>query len=92
MVELKLGDKAKDKITGYEGYIDSIHHYLHGCTRYAIALLGMDRDGKVSSPLMFDKPRVEAMSGNVLDLAPQGNSPPGGPRDAALESRETVPE
>ena len=49
----KLGKKAKDKVTGFEGIITSKHIYLTGCSQYGLQP-SVDKDGKVPDMKYFE--------------------------------------
>ena len=53
----KLGKKAKDKITGFEGIATSKHIYLTGCTQYGLQPQ-IDKDGKIPEKEYFDEGRL----------------------------------
>lgn len=53
-----LGYRAKDKITGYEGVIDSVSFELYGCV-HASVKPPLNKDGKVENGLWFDVTRLE---------------------------------
>lgn len=56
MNTIKMGDKCKDKITGYVGTVTAKAEYLHSTTRYQ---LERDGDGEI---LWFDEPRIEVIT------------------------------
>lgn len=41
---VKLGDRVRDAITGFEGIATAKHEYLNGCVRYSVE--APDKDGK----------------------------------------------
>lgn len=83
---IKLGDKARDKITGLQGIAIARHDYLHGCTRWSIQPIEL-KDGKPVDYSTFDEPQLEVIeAGNVPAKTGQE---PGGPRDEP--SRPAVP-
>lgn len=51
---IKLGDKAKDRLTGFEGYVTAKAEYLGGCIRYE--LIAFDDPSK---EFWFDSDRLE---------------------------------
>lgn len=57
----KLGKKAKDKITGFEGIITSKHIYLFGCAQYALTP-SVDKDGKCQDTKYFDEGRLQILN------------------------------
>lgn len=52
-----LGRKGKDIVTGFEGVIISLIHYLTGCSQYGITPLA--KDGDIKDSRYFDISRVE---------------------------------
>lgn len=52
--KFQLGDKLKDRITGYEGLVTARHQYLNGCKRYTLDR-PLDKDGKVQEAQWFDE-------------------------------------
>ena len=61
---IKLGQKAKDKITGFEGIIVARVEYLFGCDQYGVSPEA--KDGKVNDTLYFDEGRMEIIGSGVL--------------------------
>lgn len=55
---LKLGDKAKDSISGFSGTITAITEWLNGCRRITISP-GHLHEGKVIDSHTFDAEQVE---------------------------------
>lgn len=73
---LKLGVKARDVVSGWEGTITSRHEYLNGCVRYEIA--GTDKDGKPED-FVFDEQQIEVL-GDDGPLVNLQVTAAGGPR------------
>lgn len=65
----KLGYKAKDKVTGFEGVITSVSFDLFGCVQ-ALVDPGMDKDGKRKEQAFMDIARLE-----ILGKAPVMEQP-----------------
>jgi hypothetical protein len=61
---IKLGQKAKDKITGFEGIITGKIQYLFGCDQYGLAPEA--KDGKINDTQWFDEGRIEITGQGVL--------------------------
>jgi len=55
---LKLGDVAKDGITGYQGIIIAVTYWMHGCIRYGLQA-PMKKDGKIPDVYTIDEPQVQ---------------------------------
>ena len=64
-MSIKLGDKVKDPITGFEGIAIGKTEHLHGCT--GIGILPQElHDGKAIDTHWFDEPRVEVIEEGVV--------------------------
>ena len=78
---MQLGQKARDKVTGFEGTVTGRAEYLTGCTQYCLAPKTLP-DGSIRSAEWFDEGRLETLEGGIAaaDVAGERN---GGPqRDA----------
>lgn len=53
----KLGSKAKDKVTGFEGIIIGKITYLTGCNQFGISPPA--KDGETFNTQWFDEGRIE---------------------------------
>jgi len=75
---MKLGDKVKDKISGFTGIMTAKVEYLNGCNQIGIAPK-VDKEGKMRSVEYFDDIQV-VLVGKGVNLE---SKPTGGPqRDA----------
>lgn len=91
---VKLGDKVRDVITGFEGINTGWLQYIHGCKRVLIAP-PVDKDGKLLESQWFDEQRVELVEAREIPDTMKGEAKlPGGidsdPRPEA-PTREAVP-
>lgn len=58
MEEIKLGDKVKDKVTGYTGMVVIISKFLNGCTQCEVqAKCG--KDNKIPETIGIDIQNLE---------------------------------
>ena len=71
---VKLGDKARDTVSGFEGVAVSEHIYLNGCRRVSLQP-AVDKSGKLPAIESFDDPQLEI----VDDKVHTGNTTTGGP-------------
>lgn len=67
----KLGQRAKDKITSFEGIITARVEFLTGCNRYCIQPTEL-KDGKPLDTIYFDEEQLEIVSDGVLAAEVQG--------------------
>ena len=56
---MKLGDRVRDKLTGFEGIAIGVSHWLYGCSRVGIEPTTLGSDGKPIEPVFFDEMRIE---------------------------------
>ena len=62
---IKLGQEARDKITGFKGVITAHVKYLFGCDQYGLTP-PVDADGKTRDTQYFDEGRIEVIGRGVL--------------------------
>lgn len=67
MSGIKLGVKAKDKITGFEGVVTGHADYLTGCDQYLLSPTVDDKGGKREGA-WFDDQRLEVSDPNAIVL------------------------
>ncbi len=75
---IKLGDKARDKVTGFEGVCVCRSEYISGCARIALQP-AVGEDGKIPEQGHFDEPMCEVVQAAAVASLPTNN---GGPRPA----------
>lgn len=80
--KVKLGDKCKDKVSGFEGVAISEHNYLNGCRRVTLQP-PVDKDGKLPGVETFDDPQLEI----VVDKVAKRDNTTGGPEKHSDNSR-----
>lgn len=73
---IKLGDKARDKVTGFTGIVFVRSEYLSGCTRVGLQP-PVDKEGKVPESQHFDEPMLELVKAAIIPPQPTAD---GGPR------------
>lgn len=72
---LKLGDLAKDRITGFQGVIVGRTDWINGCTRMALQGTKLDKDGIPSDVVTFDVEQLVLVKADVHPPASQGGGP-----------------
>lgn len=80
--EIKLGNKVKDIVTGFEGIAVSKVEYLNGCVQYCVKP-AKGKDGKMPEGEYIDQQQLSFVSvgvavkvkdtGGVMSDAPKGN-------------------
>ncbi len=53
---IRLGERYRDKLTGFVGTATARHEYLYGCVR--VTLEGQSVDDKAPEELSFDEQRL----------------------------------
>jgi len=62
---IKLGQKARDKITGFTGIVIGKIDYLFGCNQYGLTP-EIDKDGKTGETQWFDDGRIVVLGRGIL--------------------------
>jgi hypothetical protein len=75
MSNIKLGDKVKDKVTGYEGIATARVEYLNGCTQYGVSGK-VGEDGKVPEALFIDHTQLEVVAEGAVQVESQDTGGP----------------
>jgi len=78
MTKVKLGQKVKDKITGFEGIVMATAQWLTGCDQ-CIVRPQMLKDGKTIESEWFDEARLEVIEGGI-DIKDLRSDESGGPQ------------
>jgi hypothetical protein len=68
--KVKLGNKYKDKVSGFIGVAVSKHTYLNGCARFTLQPES-DKEGKLPSCETFDEPQLELIKKGVAEVEPE---------------------
>lgn len=58
---IKLGDKLRDRLTGFEGIAVARIEYLNGCVQYELAPAALKEDGGRHKAEWFDVQRLEGV-------------------------------
>jgi hypothetical protein len=64
---LKMGQKAKDKITSFAGIVTGRTEYITGCNQLLLQP-PLDKDETFRDPRWIDEDRLEAVGDDVLEL------------------------
>jgi hypothetical protein len=64
--EVKVGDRVKDRLTGFAGIAFGITEYLAGCRRIHIQPEKLKTDGTVHEYATFDEPMVEVIKARAM--------------------------
>lgn len=76
---LELGQKAKDKVTGFEGILTGRAQYLYGCEQYCI--VPQAKEGTMKTGEWFDIGRIEITGPGILPSEVTAEEPGGPNRD-----------
>ena len=72
-----LGDRVRDKISGFEGIITSHAQHLTGCDRFWVAPK-VGADNKPTDGIWVDVDMLEIVEPNVIDRVNYTRTAPGG--------------
>lgn len=83
---VKLGDRVKDEVTGFEGIAVARTTWLHGCDRICVQPEKLDKDGKVVDGITFDENQLKVLKSRVVDSHEhiKSTAKTGGPRNDKL--------
>lgn len=81
---INIGDRVKDKVTGFEGIVVAETNWLNGCTRCGVQSLTL-KDGIPIDLVWFDRPQLELMTSRVVapGVRTTGGPLPSNPQKAA---------
>lgn len=84
-----LGDRVRDRVTGFEGIVVARTTWLHGCVRLTVQPSGLDKDGKIQTAEGFDELQIEILGRGVVPATPEQVRPKmtGGPRPEPAKRR-----
>lgn len=68
MTEIKLGDLAKDDLTGFEGLVIGRSLYLSNCDRLTLQPRSLDKDGKPQGTNSFDITHCTLVKSSVVPV------------------------
>ena len=82
--KIQLGDRVRDRISGFEGIVIGVTDWLYQCRRPIVQPATM-HDGKPSDAQTFDEPQLEVLERAAFaPQLPDASAPAektGGPRD-----------
>jgi hypothetical protein len=74
-MQIQLGDRVKDKVTGYTGIVVARTEWLNGCVRITVQNEKL-KDGQVQPDFTFDEFQLTLLKGKVVT---SGGRETGGP-------------
>lgn len=63
--KFSLGEKVKEKITGFEGVVMSQAAYISGCTQYGVMSTELDTEGASKSWIYYDENRLASLGSKI---------------------------
>ena len=63
--KFRMGQKVRDKITGFEGIIVGVHKWITGCDQYTVQPIKEENKTEYPKSETFDDGRLEKMVGKV---------------------------
>jgi hypothetical protein len=82
-VSIQLGDRVRDRISGFEGVVIGITEWLYNCRRPIVQPSTVGSDGKPIETQSFDEPQLEVLESAAFEAHKTGEIAPaktGGPR------------
>jgi len=85
---LKLGDLAKDRVSGFQGVVVARTEWLNGCVRLTLQPRKVSPLGKVYESETFDEHQLQVVKGDVVpSAATRAVSRTGGPQNDKVALR-----
>lgn len=85
MTQVQLGDRVRDRITGFEGVVIGITDWLYQGRRPIVQPSKLDKDGALQKSESFDEDLLEVIEAGAFAVTPPSPAPvaakTGGPRD-----------
>lgn len=78
MSKIKLGNKVRDKVTGFEGIATAKVEYITGCDQYCVNP-GVGKDGEIREGVYIDVMRLEVVDQGI-SIEVSATAKPGGPQ------------
>ena len=78
-MEILLGKRYRDRVTGFDGIATARHEYLNGCVRISITSTVL-KDGKTIEPESFDAQQLELVDEGINVVKKQTGGPGDVPR------------
>lgn len=72
MERIRMGDRARDIVTGYAGTVVGTTRWLTGCNSYGLQTMKADSTETIT--LWFDESRVEVVERGVVKLITEANA------------------
>ena len=69
-MSIKLGDRVRDSITGFEGIVIAYTKWLTGCDRLSVLPTELKKDGGLVGDEVFDITRLEKVEKRVSEETP----------------------
>jgi hypothetical protein len=83
-MQIELGDKVKDSVTGFTGIAVAVTKWLHGCDRVTVRPEGVNKEGKPYDNYTFDALQLEIVKKRAVKAENAKTTrakTTGGPRD-----------
>jgi hypothetical protein len=89
--KFRIGQRLRDKVTGFEGIVTAYIQHITGCDTYALTP-PVDKDGKTRDSNSFDDSRLVLLDNGILDTPVQEvvDDADGKPRKGASEAPLTT--
>jgi len=80
-----LGQKVKERFTGFVGVIVAQTRYLNGCLKYGVSAINLDKDGKIPDWEWIDETQLETEGSWAGESIADSEKVTGGPQQNAPE-------
>lgn len=85
---IRIGETAKDSITGFKGVVTARTEYLNGCARLAVQPTKLGKDGKPIEAQYFDEPQLVVIPAKRRKRTTDTGGPHASPPDRSVTPRQ----
>jgi hypothetical protein len=71
MTTVNLGDRVKDRVSGFTGIVVAKTQYLNGCTRVTLQPAAIDDGAKLPACETFDEPTLLCLDVGAVQIGPR---------------------
>jgi hypothetical protein len=64
---MRIGDRARHRINGFEGIVTGRTEYINGCIQYLVAPTTLDKEGKIMEGQWIDEQNLVLVEAQVME-------------------------
>lgn len=80
MSQVRIGDRVRDRVGGFEGIVTGMSQWITGCDRASVQ--APSKDGKLGESYWIDVHTLDVLEAGAVVVEPPKGPPRGGPPSA----------